>query len=107
MVAEEYYPRRLGLPVLTATTLMVPGYVDAKEVGAIAEFIGGLDPSIPYSLLSFHPDYHMADLPYTPLGQAIECYNSARQHLERVNVGNLHILGVEDMDRFEALARMR
>jgi pyruvate formate lyase activating enzyme len=105
MVAEELYPRRPGLPVLTATTLMVPGYVDAGEVGAIAGFIADLDPSIPYSLLSFHPDYHMADLPYTSLGQAIECYNAAKRHLERVNVGNLHILGVGGMNRFEALAR--
>ena len=105
MIAEEYYPKRPELPVLTATTLMVPGYVDASEVDAIAGFIADLDPSIPYSLLSFHPDYHMADLPYTSLGQAIECYNAAKGHLERVHVGNLHILGVGGMARFEALVR--
>ncbi len=46
----------------------------------------------------------MADLPYTSLGQAIECYNAAKRHLERVHVGNLHILGVGGMARFEALA---
>jgi pyruvate-formate lyase-activating enzyme len=84
---------------------MVPGYVDAAEVEAIAGFIAEQDTSIPYSLLSFHPDYHMADLPYTSLGQAIECYNAARRHLEQVYVGNLHILGVGGMARFEALAR--
>ena len=105
MIAEEYYPKRPELPVLTATTLMVPGYVDAAEVDAIAGFIADLDPSIPYSLLSFHPDYHMADLPYTSLGQAIECYNAAKRHLERVHMGNLHILGVGGMARFEALVR--
>jgi hypothetical protein len=47
----------------------------------------------------------MADLPYTSLGQAIECYNAAKRHLERVHVGNLHILGVGGMARFEALVR--
>ena len=105
MIAEEFIPRRRELPVLTATTLMVPGYVDAAEVEAIAGFIADLDPSIPYSLLAFHPDYHMADLPYTSLGQAVECYNAARRHLERVHVGNLHTLGVRSMESFAALAR--
>jgi len=105
MIAEEFIPRRRELPVLTATTLMVPGYVDAAEVEAITGFIADLDPSIPYSLLAFHPDYHMADLPYTSLGQAMECYNAARRRLERVHVGNLHTLGVRSMESFAALAR--
>ncbi|MCW3978224.1 MAG: radical SAM protein [Candidatus Bathyarchaeota archaeon] len=100
MVAEEYYPEREGMPVLTATTLLVPGYVDPSEVAAIAEFIAGLDPSIPYSLLAFHPKYQMADLPYTPLRQAVECYRAALEHLERVHVGNLHILGLRSMSEF-------
>jgi pyruvate formate lyase activating enzyme len=104
MIAEEYYPKRVGMPVLTATTLLVPGYVDAREVGAIAEFIASLDPSIPYSLLAFHPSYQMADLPYTPLRQAVECYRAARRHLEQVHVGNLHILGLSSMSRFTSIA---
>jgi pyruvate formate lyase activating enzyme len=104
MIAEEHYPERVGMPVLTASTLLVPGYVDAWEVGAIAEFIAGLDPSIPYSLLAFHPSYQMADLPYTPLRQAVECYRAARRHLERVHVGNLHILGLSSMSRFVSIA---
>ena len=43
-IAREFYPERRGLPVLTATTLMVPGNVDTEEVGAIARFIADLDP---------------------------------------------------------------
>ena len=84
--------------MLTATTLMVPGNVDTEEVGAIARFIADLDPSIPYSLLAFHSDYEMADLPYTGLKQAAECWRTAREHLERVNVGNLHVLGIRSME---------
>jgi len=103
-VAREFYPERRELPVLTATTLMVPGYVDAEEVGAIARFIADLDPSIPYSLLAFHPDYEMGDLPYTELDQAAECWSAAREHLERVNVGNLHILGVRSMEELASRA---
>ena len=43
----------------------MPGYIDATQVGRIAEFIAGLDPSIPYALLAFHPAFEMNDLPTT------------------------------------------
>ncbi len=92
MVAREYYSGRSDLPVLTATTLLVPGYVDALEVEKIARFISDLDRGIPYSLLVFHPDYLMVDLPVTPRRQVEECYAAARKCLDRVKVGNLHLL---------------
>ena len=72
---------------------MVPGYIDAQEVGHIAEFIESLNPEIPYSLLAFHPDYKMTDLPSTSLRQAQECLEAARKAgLKRVRVGNVHLL---------------
>jgi len=77
---------------LTATTLLVPYYVDAKEVSAIARFIADINPAIPYSLLIFHPDFCMDDLPVTPKKQVNECYRAARRYLERVNIGNIHLL---------------
>jgi pyruvate formate lyase activating enzyme len=101
MIAQDIYPKRQDLPLLTATTLLVPGYVDAMEVEQIAEFIADLNPEIPYSLLLFHPDFMMNDLHITPLKQATECYKVAKKHLERVNVGNLHILGIRSMEEFE------
>lgn len=100
MVARKYYSQRSSVPVLTATTLMVPGYVDVKEVEKIAGFIAKLDESIPYSLLVFHPDYAMRDLPYTPLRQAQESYVAASKLLENVHVGNLHTLGMGNMSEF-------
>ena len=45
--------------------LLVPGYVNAQEVGRIARFITDLDPSIPYALLAFGPHFLMPDLPRT------------------------------------------
>jgi len=92
MIAQDIYPQRPNLPVLTATTLLVPGYVDVIEVEQIAEFIADINPEIPYSLLVFHPDFMMTDLPVTPLNQVIDCYKVAKRHLKRVNVGNLHTL---------------
>ncbi len=81
-------------PPLVASTLLVPGYVEAEEVGRIASFIAGLDRDIPYSLLAFHPQHAMHDLPVTTRRQADACLTAAREAgLTRVHVGNLHLLG--------------
>ncbi len=100
MLAQEIHPQRPAVPVLLATTLLVPGYVDAVEVESIAAFIANHQPTIPYSLLVFHPDDQMTDLPITPLSQIAACYRAATRHLTRVHVGNLHLLGIQTMDDF-------
>ncbi len=91
---RKYGRERSDLPLLTATTLLVPGYVDDREVDGIAAFLADLDREIPYSLLVFHPDFMMSDLPVTPYRQVQDCYRAAKRHLTRVNVGNLATLGV-------------
>jgi pyruvate formate lyase activating enzyme len=91
MVYERFYNQR-STPVLTATTLLVPGYTDAKEIDGIAGFIANIDESIPYSLLIFSPHYMMRDLPVTPTKQVQECYKAARKHLKHVNLGNVNLL---------------
>lgn len=94
LVYREFYEKREGIPILTATTLLVPGYVDAVEVENIARFIADLNPEIPYSLLIFHPDWQMIDMPITPRKQAMECYEAAKKHLKNVNIGNKHLLAL-------------
>ena len=103
MIAEELYSERPGPPVLTATTLLVPGYVDAAEVDQIARFIADFNDEIPYSLLIFHPAFRMQDLPITPMKQVTDCYRAAKKHLRRVNVGNLHLIGVRSLSELERI----
>jgi pyruvate formate lyase activating enzyme len=93
MIAKDLFKRR-DAPVLTATTLLVPGYVDEAEVVGISEFIAGLSPEIPYSLLVFNPDFCMRDLPITPRSQAARCLEAARKHLSRVYLGNKQMLAL-------------
>jgi pyruvate formate lyase activating enzyme len=93
-IATELCPQRRRPPLLTATTLLVPGYVDEEEVEAIAKFIASLDPEIPYSLLVFHPDHFMYDLPVTPAEQVARCHRAAKRHLRRVHIGNLGLIGL-------------
>jgi pyruvate formate lyase activating enzyme len=92
MMGEKYFKGRLEIPVLTASTLLVPGYVDAEEVEKIVRFIADVDPRIPYTLLAFYPQYRMSDLPATSRRQAYECRETAKKHLEKVRVGNVHLL---------------
>ena len=92
--AASRIPQRPDPPPVVASTLLVPGYVDADEVGRIAAFIAGLDRGIPYSLLAFHPRHAMCDLPMTSRRQAEECHAAAlAAGLTRVHIGNLHLLG--------------
>ncbi|MEM3055456.1 MAG: radical SAM protein, partial [Candidatus Bathyarchaeia archaeon] len=91
-IGEKYYGKRPELPVLTASTLLVPGYVDAEEVESIAKFISQINPEIPYTLLAFYPCYVMNDLPTTSRKQAHECQKAAEKHLKNVRIGNIHLL---------------
>ncbi|MCK5587301.1 MAG: radical SAM protein [Candidatus Lokiarchaeota archaeon] len=94
MIATEFYDKRPDMPVLMASTLLVPGYVTAVEVEKIANFIAEINPDIPYSLLAFYPAFKMMDLSPTSQAHASRCYQVAKKYLNRVNVGNLHILGI-------------
>ncbi len=91
--AAKGIPARPDPPLLVASTLLVPGYVDEREVGRIAAFLASLDPRIPYSLLGFHPHFFLADLPRTPAVLARRCLEAARKAgLSRVKIGNVHLL---------------
>jgi pyruvate formate lyase activating enzyme len=80
-------------PLLVASTLLVPGYIDEREVGALARFLAGIDPGIPYSLLGFYPHFVVSDLPPTSKAQARSCLEAARtEGLTRLRIGNRHLL---------------
>jgi pyruvate formate lyase activating enzyme len=91
--AASYIPQRPNPPLVIASTLLVPGYVDTEEVGKIARFIASFDPDIPYALLGFHPHFYIHDLPRTSVRHAEEAEAAARAAgLTNVRVGNRHLL---------------
>ena len=80
-------------PLLIASTLLVPGYIDETEIRSIATFIASINPDIPYSLLGFYPHFYMSDLPLTQKAVALRCLEAARDEgLKNVRIGNLHLL---------------
>jgi len=84
---------RPEVPLLTASTLLVPGYIDLEEIHGLARFIARLNPEIPYSLLAFHPHFYLNDLPTTSADFAFKARQVALEAgLKRVHLGNLHLL---------------
>jgi pyruvate formate lyase activating enzyme len=91
--AAQMAKQRLIPPALIASTLMVPGYVDAQEVGNLAKFIASNDPHVPYALLAFHPQFHLSDLPLPTHAFARQCLQAAKNAgLKNVRIGNRHLL---------------
>ena len=80
-------------PLLIASTLLVPGYIDEEEVKEISKWMASLNPDIPYTLLAFYPQFLFKDLPVTSRGLALRCKEAAEgEGLRRVRIGNLHLL---------------
>ncbi len=92
--AEYALRRRPDPPPVVASTLLVPGYVDEREVHNIARHVADIDRDIPYSLLAFYPSYCMDDLPTTSVSHASRCMEAAKgAGLRYVRLGNRHLLG--------------
>jgi len=84
---------RPEVPLIVASTLLVPGYVDEKEVYRIAGSIADCDPNIPYALLAFAPEFMMSDLPHTSSSHARRALIAAKEAgLRRIRLGNQHLL---------------
>ncbi len=91
-VAERIHERP-EVPLLVASTLLVPGYVEVEEVRQIARFIASLNRDIPYSLLAFYPHFYMSDLPLVNRDTAERCKEAALEEgLRNVRIGNIHLL---------------
>jgi pyruvate formate lyase activating enzyme len=94
--AARHAADRPELPLVIASTLLVPGYVDTDEVARIARFIAGFSPDIPYILLGFAPNFFMPDLPCTSVRHAEEAEAAAlAAGLTNVRISNRHLLSRE------------
>jgi pyruvate formate lyase activating enzyme len=82
--------RKLGIWV-EVTTLVVPGLNDgADELTAIARFIAGVDPDIPWHISRFHPDFEYTDAPPTPVKTLRAAYEIGKKEgLRYLYVGNI------------------
>ena len=73
---------------LEVTTLLAPGLVDpVSDVDAMARWIAGLDPAIPYHVTRCFPRFRMSGAP-TPVADVHRAAEVARRHLRNVFTGN-------------------
>jgi len=92
LVAEMGAVRRQP-PLLVASTLLVPGYVDDVEIANLTGFVASMDRDLPYSFLAFHPDFYLSDLPVTSRAHAERAVAISREAgLRKVHIGNRHLL---------------
>lgn len=90
----ERWNERPEVPLFMASILLVPGYVDVYEVENIAKFLASFNREIPLSLLAFHPDYLLTDIPPTSRSHAKITFETAKNvGLKNVNLGNVFLLG--------------
>ena len=92
-IASKFIPERESPPLVVASTLLIPGYIDEIEIKKISEFICALNPDIPYKLLGFCPQFYMSDLPPTSKELAYSCLKTAKKcGLRNVDIGNRNLL---------------
>jgi pyruvate formate lyase activating enzyme len=88
--------KRPEVPLLIASTLLIPGYIDTNEIDLISKFISSVDPNIPYRLLCFYPHHLMTDLPTTSKSHAERCLKIAKENgLTNLSIGNVNLLSNE------------
>ena len=92
--AARRFRERSEVPLVVASTLLVPGYVDEVEVDLMIKFVAQINPEIPTRFLAFHPDYMLRDLPPTSRRHAEAAVKIARENgLAEVSLGNEWLLG--------------
>lgn len=76
---------------LEITTLIIPGYNDnPRELLELMDFIGELDPKIPWHVSRFFPHYRLLDSDATPADQIHEILGRAHDRgLKHIYSGNL------------------
>jgi pyruvate formate lyase activating enzyme len=96
-LAGERFRERQEPPLVIASTLLIPGYIDTDQVSKLADYIAGINPDIPYSLLAFAPNFFLSDLPFTSISQAKMAKAAAQEAgLHNVHIGNRHLLGLDN-----------
>ena len=94
---KRFISQAVGRVFIEVTTLVIPTKTDgAEQIEAIARFLAGLDPQIPFHLSAYYPQYHYR-IPPTPPSTLRSLAEVARRHLRYVYLGNI---GLEETNTF-------
>ncbi len=93
---EEMLKRNFVVEVLS---LYIPEVVEAEELGRIASRLAAVDPTIPFTILAFFPQYKMKDARTPTVEDIVRAYENAKAAgLTSIRLGNLGVFAktVED-----------
>jgi len=94
---EEILKRDFVLEVLS---LYIPGLVEAEELEKIARLLNAADPSIPFTILAFFPEYRMKDFRSPTVQEMVEAYERTKATgLRHIRLGNLGVFAHSEEDQ--------
>ncbi len=86
---KRFISQAAGRIHLEVTTLVIPGKNDDPgQIEGIARFLQSLDPSIPFHLSRYYPQYQYK-VPPTPASTITKLMEVAKRHLPYVYAGNI------------------
>jgi pyruvate-formate lyase-activating enzyme len=92
--------------VLEVSSVYIPRWIEADQIGKIAEILAQVDKRIPYAIIAFFPEHKLKDIPSPNLQQMIEAFKAARDAgLKNVKLGNLGRF-VNNMGEYNMLHNM-
>jgi len=92
--------------ILEVSTVYIPGWVEEDQIGKIANLLSAVDPSIPYAIIAFIPEYELRDVPPPSFQQMVKAYEAARDAgLKNIRLGNIGIF-VKTEEEYEELIRI-
>ena len=94
---EEILKRGFVLEVLS---LYIPGLVEADDLERIARSLNRVDPTIPFTILAFFPEYRMKDFKGPKVKEMVEAYQRVKATgLQNIRLGNLGVFASSERDR--------
>ncbi|MDY7032140.1 MAG: radical SAM protein [Thermodesulfobacteriota bacterium] len=86
--------------VLEVLSLYIPTLVEADELERIAQELMGVDPTIPFTILAFFPEYRMKSFRSPSVEEMVEAYKRTKTAgLRKIRLGNLSVFISTERDQ--------
>lgn len=84
---------------LEVLSLFIPGWVEENQLVSIARLLVGIDPLIPFTLLSFFPEYRLKDARPPTVTEMISTYHSVKDAgIINIRIGNIGVFARTNQD---------
>jgi pyruvate-formate lyase-activating enzyme len=101
---QEILKRDFALEVLS---LYIPGLVEADELESIARNLTAVEPTIPFTILAFFPEYKMKDFESPSVVEMVEAYQRVKATgLQHIRLGNIGTFARTEKDQQYLIANV-